>query len=280
MHSLNPNSRFRLTKKTERSHGKTLNFSYESYAGVPIPNEFLQSKNVAWEALKPLANVNQHLFEAAVVSYKRNNGKEKNLLRIPFLNYKGPDIDDIWTLAHFDTILVVDTNTDLTANGSLRSISCAARLNRVGGSFHEVWKDHMDYNPSEVLERYDFQGNFDQKFGRSDVAKPAEKFGIIKLLEFFKHDPSLGEAAIVADSDMGLFPAYNQRILPLLEDEPPLPTGFTMIYASADATSAHLLCKLIGEQDSRAKGLFKKSKPSIFRTVDQSNPSLANKTRQ
>jgi hypothetical protein len=242
----------RWAVKKERQQGKDIIFSWEAFENAPIPEDILTARGT-WGDLKPLLTQHRHLIEAAVVSYRRDNGKDKYLARIPTVGFDRADLDDIWTMQHFDTLLVVDTNTNKVGSDGFRSVSSAARFRREGQDFVQIWEDAMKFDPLEHLERV---GQAQTPVTLSDVAKPAEKFGIIKLLERFGADTTLGRTAIVTDSDMGLHPAFNFRALPLLEEQPLLQERFVLVYANSDATTAHLMCELMTDRDRHAKIMF------------------------
>ena len=244
----------RWASKVSRVGGRDITFSLESFAHAPIPPELVNLPQT-WAELSPLLTRHRAIIEAAVASYQRDNGKEKYLLRIPTLGLPPGDVNSVWLMQHFDTLLVVDTNTRMVGENRFRSVSSAARFQRRGVEFVQVWEESMRFNPLEHLERV---GENLPAVTESDVGKPAEKFGVIRLLEYFHSDNTLGFTAIVTDSDMGLHPAFNFKAIPLLPEQPLLDQKFLLLYACSDVPTVHPLCELMAARDREAREVMRK----------------------
>ena len=193
------------------------------------------------------------------------------MVKIPLINFTDNDIYKIYTMVHFDNLLVVDTGTKPHMDTFISS-SFASRYQRTShGDFDLVWESGFSFFPLDHLESLNELSLDDVK---RQLPPVAEKFGLIKLLEYFQHE-NLGCTGIVFDSDMGNISQFNHRQMPLLPENVTLPAGMVLIYASGEQSKKNLnaLCGMLNECDERATANLKKFEECLSKKTNNYMPN-------
>lgn len=167
--------------------------------------------------------------------YTRKSGKDKVLSRVP----DKATLDLPTTLASFDAIFAIDTNTK-QINDDAVSISC-------------IWECYAKMVEAEqkIKISHGKVGNLCFKNCPDNMSERIAWFRLARLIHSNPKYKTNQKIAIITDHDLSNHPHYNSKKLPIYDDFY-LPDNIKLLYASSDADSANIFNMLIKKCDKDA----------------------------
>lgn len=181
------------------------------------------------------------LASAAVeVSYNRRKGRK--ILTRGVTDHRAPNIDPNRPLLDFAVVVGIDTNTAEIA-GETVSVGCVVRVVRE----RDDSQTKVRPVPFVGVELRNVSG---------DPEKVMWRLFCEKLMSDPAYRPGL-PVAIIVDSSLDAIAEINERRQPVIGDWL-LPEGFTLFYASSDATTDTALNRLIARCDRDARAILRR----------------------
>lgn len=171
-------------------------------------------------------------------SYKRPKKSAKVVNRIPTqtLAFHDPNL----SLSKYSLVVAVDTNTPIPDDNSVAFSGM-------------IWTQIVPDPPESYRVRI-----FKETVAEiRNFSAPAERIGWSLMARSVINSPAGDQIAMVVDSHLGLHPAIEERLEPLLGGVY-LPENFSLVYASADARQAYLANELLKMCDRNARALAKR----------------------